>query len=242
MVEPAITGTLTILLAAFAAMIAYFQWRTAHQRIVLDLFDRRVQVLEDIEEIIRNINRTTDVSNDDMRLFWKARAKAGFLFGPDINDYLMVRLLDDLAWRNTFDDSTINTSQERQELLHKKYEILKRISRFSKEVVPLFEPYMKLDHAFPMAAECRDRNVREQSEPRVGLWIAWLVSAELWAASPTPSSPPAPDAPRPRAGRAVCRRRLRSRPERRGRSRRCCSCPSAPSLRRALFVKSRSRA
>src|SRR3954462_11983710 len=98
MVEPAITGTLTILLAAFAAMIAYFQWRTAHQRIVLDLFDRRVQVLEDIEEIIRNINRTTDVSNDDMRLFWKARAKARFLFGPDINDYLMVRLLDDLAW------------------------------------------------------------------------------------------------------------------------------------------------
>ena len=29
----------TILIGAIAAMIAYFQWVTAHQRIVLDLFD-----------------------------------------------------------------------------------------------------------------------------------------------------------------------------------------------------------
>ena len=32
--------------AGLGVLIAYFQWRTAHQRVVLDLFDRRLQTFE----------------------------------------------------------------------------------------------------------------------------------------------------------------------------------------------------
>ena len=30
--------------AVFVALIGYFQWRTAHQRAALDLFDRRYEI------------------------------------------------------------------------------------------------------------------------------------------------------------------------------------------------------
>jgi len=42
-------------IAVFAALIAYFQWRTAHQRVVLDLVDRRVQTFELVERACGSI-------------------------------------------------------------------------------------------------------------------------------------------------------------------------------------------
>ena len=44
-----LTAGLGLLIAGFGALIAYFQWRTGHQRVVLDLFDRRVAVFRQID-------------------------------------------------------------------------------------------------------------------------------------------------------------------------------------------------
>jgi hypothetical protein len=43
------------LIALFGAGIAYAQSRTAHQRVVLDLFDRRFKVFEETERVISRV-------------------------------------------------------------------------------------------------------------------------------------------------------------------------------------------
>jgi hypothetical protein len=46
---------ISTLIAAIGAAILYFQWRTAHQRAVLDLFDRRLEVFGDIEKAVAEV-------------------------------------------------------------------------------------------------------------------------------------------------------------------------------------------
>jgi hypothetical protein len=139
------------LIAAGAAFIAYFQWRTAHQRVVLDLFDRRLRVFEDLESAAKNVFSTTLVTNETWALLINARSRSRFLFGKDVNDYIQ-KQIEDFAWRMTFTDRTIDESpQEREALLKKKYEVLERIIAFAKNAEPLFSPYMKLDQKMPSA-------------------------------------------------------------------------------------------
>lgn len=141
----------TALVGVLGAMIAYFQWRTAHQRVVLDLFDRRLRVFEDIENAVRNVFSTTRVSNETWSLLVGAKSRARFLFGKDVNDYLE-RLTKDFAWRMSFTDDVIDHDpQERPALLAKKYEVLERIVAFPKDGEPIFAPYMRLDQKMPGA-------------------------------------------------------------------------------------------
>ena len=53
-----LTAGLGLLIAGFGALIAYFQWRTGHQRVVLDLFDRRVAVFRQIEDAAKGMLNT----------------------------------------------------------------------------------------------------------------------------------------------------------------------------------------
>ena len=47
----------TIVVTIFAAYIVYGQWRTAHERVVLDLFERRITVYESVRTVIAEIMR-----------------------------------------------------------------------------------------------------------------------------------------------------------------------------------------
>jgi hypothetical protein len=44
-----VQGWITILIAAIALLIGYFQWVTAHQRVVIDLFEKRLRLFNSIE-------------------------------------------------------------------------------------------------------------------------------------------------------------------------------------------------
>lgn len=79
----AVTGGI----AVFAAFIAYRQWRTAHQRVVLDLFERRMTIYDDARNVIGEIMR--DGTADD-RLFFRygqATDRLGLLFGDEVVAY-----------------------------------------------------------------------------------------------------------------------------------------------------------
>jgi hypothetical protein len=45
-------NVLTTAVSILVLLVAYSQWRTANQRVVLDLFDRRLKVFNEIEAII----------------------------------------------------------------------------------------------------------------------------------------------------------------------------------------------
>lgn len=42
------TPYLTAFIAAVVALIAFLQWRTAHDKVLLDLFDKRFAAYEDL--------------------------------------------------------------------------------------------------------------------------------------------------------------------------------------------------
>src|SRR4051812_12439757 len=81
-------GTLAV--ALLAIVIGVMQWRTAHQRAVLDLFDKRWTVLTDLRAAVGQIVREAKVTpeSESMRLYATARDQAAFLFGPKVTDYL----------------------------------------------------------------------------------------------------------------------------------------------------------
>ncbi|MBB2832304.1 UNVERIFIED_ORG: hypothetical protein GGD51_002433 [Rhizobium esperanzae] len=76
-----LAALLTPTIAVIAIIIAYMQWRTAHQKTVLDLFDRRMAVYDKLRQSMRMINTAGKVSDESDRLFLEARSRLCFRRG-----------------------------------------------------------------------------------------------------------------------------------------------------------------
>lgn len=78
---------LTPAIAVGVATIAFLQWRTAHQKVVLDLFDRRLNVYSKARRALSAISGSGRVTDESDRLLLEAENEAAFLFGKDIKEY-----------------------------------------------------------------------------------------------------------------------------------------------------------
>lgn len=58
-------------IAAFAALIAYLQWITAHQKIVLELFEKRLEAFRETQAAIIPVIRHGAVTQEEF--FCKGR-------------------------------------------------------------------------------------------------------------------------------------------------------------------------
>jgi protein gp37 len=75
----------TTIVAVAGAVIACFQFLTAHRKLMLDLFDRRLKVFESaIGPFLTNGKLSVENFND----FLRAKAAARFLFGQDVQDHV----------------------------------------------------------------------------------------------------------------------------------------------------------
>jgi hypothetical protein len=74
-------------IAVFAAFIAYRQWRTAHQRVVLDLFERRMSVYDDARAVIGDIVRDGTATSQTVFRYGQATDRLGLLFGDEVVAY-----------------------------------------------------------------------------------------------------------------------------------------------------------
>ena len=79
---------LTPLIAIVATYIAWQQWRTNQQQFLLDRYDRRLRVYEEVKKILSIIVRDTKASTDDLLRFRTSVSEADFLFGPEIPQYI----------------------------------------------------------------------------------------------------------------------------------------------------------
>jgi hypothetical protein len=77
-------------LALLAIVIAFGQSRTAHQRAVLDLFDRRMAKYEAIRQIVSQVVREGSVRNEDAMAFLRATNDVEFLFRSEVKTSLTV--------------------------------------------------------------------------------------------------------------------------------------------------------
>jgi hypothetical protein len=76
----------TFFVSIAVAVIAFMQWRTAHQKVVLDLFDRRMKVIEEVNDVIGYFwtNEGNLVAYNARRRLSIAYGSARYLFGVEV--------------------------------------------------------------------------------------------------------------------------------------------------------------
>lgn len=77
----------TLAIGGFAALIAWRQWKTAQDKVKLDLFDRRFAVFMDARRLVSEALSLGEIS--DPALPNEIIAKGRYLFGHDIQDQLV---------------------------------------------------------------------------------------------------------------------------------------------------------
>jgi hypothetical protein len=100
-------GLITILIAAIALLIGYFQWITAHERVVVDLFEKRLRLFNSIELAIGQVVRDAETSPETLQTFLQAEADARFLFGLDVLKELR-SLGSDFEFLHTYSKAVID--------------------------------------------------------------------------------------------------------------------------------------
>ena len=72
-----------------AAVIGYFQWKTAQQKVLLDLFDRRMATYTALREIVAMVRASSSAATPDNSFkFLEALDRAEFLFGANVIEHL----------------------------------------------------------------------------------------------------------------------------------------------------------
>ncbi|MFE0233631.1 hypothetical protein ACFW0F_06820 [Brucella anthropi] len=78
-------GLLTPIIALIAVGVAFMQWRTAHHKVVMELFERRLAVYRELVSTAKNIiNEGNLVVPNICRDLVAIRSEARFLFGADV--------------------------------------------------------------------------------------------------------------------------------------------------------------
>jgi hypothetical protein len=138
-----------IIAAGIAGLFGYRQWRTAHDKVVLDLFDRRSSVFVDVYDGIGAVLAYTEDGEirSAFRKFHEAREKARFLFGPEVLQWIeeavqvaiKYRALHLSATRNIPDATRVNLAEEAASL---SADLERRLKSFH----TVMHPYLALQH------------------------------------------------------------------------------------------------
>lgn len=136
----------------FVAAVAYFQWRTAQQKAVLDLFDRRQAIYEIVRKAVDTMKSSSPAFDQKQETeFLETKERAYFFFGDDVGDYL-TKLWDDILDVRTADTELRDeqNSAARGETAARRRAALTRITQFHSTGQPLFAKYMRFSQTIPM--------------------------------------------------------------------------------------------
>jgi len=142
------TPLVAVVAAIFAGMIAYRQWRTAQNRLKLDLFDRRFVVYETVLNLLISIMNNEQLKQGELSKFSLGTRQAKWLFNDEIADYFQNQLY---AKANKFQTlyvilDSLPIGEERNENVRKQSELKKW---FREQLIILdqkFAPFLKFKH------------------------------------------------------------------------------------------------
>ena len=132
----------------FVATVGYFQWRTAQQKAVLDLFDRRHEIFEVVRKTVAQMI-SSSLGFDQQREieFMQTMERAYFFFGDDVQEYLKQLWADIVTVRAA--DKALETTQAPHQMVECRRLSLERIAQFYKTGQPLFGRYMRFSQTVP---------------------------------------------------------------------------------------------
>lgn len=139
-----LSALLTPTIAIAGALIAWLQWRTARQKLALDLFDRRLKVVADLKAAIANVLREDKVDLQGVFAFLRAKDDAVYLFGSDVT------ILLDATYKRIKDLRVISARNSRSlviddvKSLDREFEILNELGSFFEKLEILIRPYLHI--------------------------------------------------------------------------------------------------
>jgi hypothetical protein len=144
----AVTASATPAIALLAAVIGVMQWRTAHQRAVLDLFQRRLDAYTEIKIIIGELLREGTAPTALILRYAKAIDAAKFLFGPEVSSYLQ-GVYQQLTELHRAQSSMKMNDKNHDKWVDKEADVFGEITEFYKTIEPLVTPYMRMHQRVP---------------------------------------------------------------------------------------------
>ena len=139
------TALLTPMIAGIAILIAYRQWKTAHEKLKFDRFDRRFAVYDTARNLLGSII-TTGIKKDTLFEFDAGTREAKWLLNDEIVNYLQKELGDKAYELKTLIDvlNSLSNEEERKRNIKKQTELKKWFLAQYSVLDQKFAPFLKL--------------------------------------------------------------------------------------------------
>ena len=135
-------------IALLAAVIGIMQWRTSHQRAVLDLFDKRWETYRSLGQHIAEVLQHGSVSEKTYIDYLRTKDRAEHLFGPEVTKYLDE--VKDLFTRHQDAEQQMKLEgPDHAKWVDRKYRAFEAISKSHGRLKPLVAPYMRMHQKAP---------------------------------------------------------------------------------------------
>jgi hypothetical protein len=147
--------------AIFVASVAFLQWRTAQQKAVLDLFERRRAIYDIVRSAVSRMTGSSAGFDQAREIeFGEMVESAYFFFGDDIEKYLKQMLSDIIDVRTA--DTELGRDgppdpETRRKMLDKRRAAWDRIQQFHTTGRALFARYMRFSQTVPTTNWCGSR-------------------------------------------------------------------------------------
>jgi hypothetical protein len=138
-------GYATVAIGVFVALVAFGQWVVARSKLMLDLFEHRLEVYQSLRTVVGSIMKSAQADFDTLREFDKATDRVPFLFGKDFEDYVkeLRKSVVDLTTACDMLKGDL-TGEQRQRHLNIRVDRVKKIVAFYRDAPPLVEGYMRM--------------------------------------------------------------------------------------------------
>ena len=142
---------LTPLIAIVATYIAWQQWQTNKHKLILEKYDRRLKVYEEVKKILSIILRDADASHEDHLKFITSVSEADFLFGQEIPEYIKEvykRGLNLRRWNREYRDYTQKkpVGYDHEKGVNNMHEELKWLAEQFDPAKDKFRKYLNISH------------------------------------------------------------------------------------------------
>jgi hypothetical protein len=141
---------ITLIVGLIASLVAYLQYKANRDKLRLELFSKRLEAFEKLQDYLRDVLAEGRVTNKGLSLLAEARSKARFLFGAEVESYF-----DDL-WRKAvemrgfydqlYGANSLPIGPERNQICEFDAALLKWKMKQLVEATPLYAKYMRFHY------------------------------------------------------------------------------------------------
>lgn len=143
-----LSALLTPTVAVLGSFIALRQWRTAQNKLKLELFERRFAVYDTARTLLASIMTSGKVKEEALFKFISGTREAKWLLNPDIAAYLEKDLYHKALDLQCLDSELegLPVGEERSKNVHKQADIKKWFLKQYEVLDEKFSPFLRLEH------------------------------------------------------------------------------------------------